>query len=263
MKIRQMKVAGGFYPSWENECKSMLETFYNQVETFYVDETIKAWVVPHAWWIYSWIVAMYTYKAIEQQADKLPSTILLCWPDHYIWMNKVLVGNYDFLETPFWQLQTDKEIINYLLKFSDYFTDAYLDYDQEHSIEVQLPFIKFLFWDKFKVVPLIFWWVNIVDIAQILDTLKEKVLFLVSSDLSHYLPYDEATKKDSITLDIFINKKLEKLHLVDACWIYPWGMVSILAKKYNWEAKLLKYLNSWDTAWDKSAVVGYSSVIYY
>jgi len=42
MKIRQMKVAGGFYPSWENECKSMLETFYNQVETFYVDETIKA-----------------------------------------------------------------------------------------------------------------------------------------------------------------------------------------------------------------------------
>jgi len=265
MKIRPMKVVDAFYPGDPAILKQMLDYFFKNIESFKVDN-IKAGVSPHAGYVYSWQVAAYTYEAIRQNLDNIPKTIFVMSPDHYIWMNKVLVWNYDELETPFGNLKVDKGIVNELLEnFPSLFTDEYLAYDQEHAQETQYPFLKYIFWsqsDEFKIVPLIFWQVDIMQIATVLENYAWKAFFLVSSDLSHYKPYDQAIEIDKRTLDILVNKKLDQLNLADACGIFPWWTLVLLATKFSWEWKLLKYLNSWDTAWDKSKVVGYASVVY-
>lgn len=265
MKIRPMKVADAFYPADPGILKQMLDHFFTNIEPFKT-ENIKAWVVPHAWYIYSGQVAAYTYEAIKQNLDNIPKNVFILSPDHYIWMNKVLVWNYDEVQTPFWNLKVNKTIVNELLEsFPNLFTDEFLAYDKEHAQETQYPFLKYILqarWDEFSIVPLIFGQVDVMQVSVILENYIGKAFFLVSSDLSHYHSYEEAQKLDSKTLDILINKKIQELNLADACWIFPWASLVLLAKKYNWEGKLLKYMNSWDTAWDKSQVVGYASVIY-
>jgi AmmeMemoRadiSam system protein B len=260
-----MKVADAFYPADPVVLKQMLDYFFSNVEPFKI-ENIKAWVSPHAGYVYSGQVAAYTYEAIRQNLDNIPKTIFVMSPDHYIGMNKVLLGNYDELETPFWNLKVNKKVVTELLEnFPSLFTDEYLMYDQEHAQETQYPFLKYILGDKsneFKIVPLIFGQVDIMQVATVLENYVWKAFFLISSDLSHYKPYEEAIQVDERTLDILINKKLEELNFADACGIFPWWTLVLLAKKFNWEGKLLKYLNSWDTAWDKSKVVGYASVIY-
>ena len=264
MKTRSMSVAGSFYPANPTILKEMLDNFFANVKDFQVSN-IKAWVTPHAWYIYSGQVAAYTYEAIRQNLDNIPKNIFVLSPDHYIWMNKILVWNYDELETPFWNLKVNKTIVEELLEYNDIFTDKFLDYDKEHAQETQYPFLKYILGnksDEFNIIPLIFWQVDIVKVSEILEKYLWKAFFLVSSDLSHYKPYDEAIQIDEKTLNILINKDLQNLSKADACGIFPWGSLEILASKYNWNAKILKYLNSWDTAWDKNAVVGYASVIY-
>ena len=263
MKIRPMKVADAFYPADPVILKQMLDYFFQNIEPFEVKNITSA-VAPHAGYVYSWQVAAYTYEAIRQNLDQIPKTIFIMSPDHYIWMNKVLVGNYDAVETPFGLLNVDKEIVNELLE-NPLFTDEFLPYDQEHAQETQYPFLKYILGDRsdeFKIVPLIFWQVDIAQVAKVLEKYVGKAFFLVSSDLSHYHPYEEAVEIDSRTLDILINKKIDQLNLADACGIFPWGTLVLMAYKFGWEGKLLKYMNSWDTAWTKDQVVGYASVVY-
>ena len=265
MKIRHMKVADAFYPADPAVLKKMLNYFFSNIKPFKV-KNIKASVAPHAGYVYSGQVAAYTYEAIRQNLENIPKTIFIMSPDHYIGMNKVLVWNYDELETPFGNLKVDTKIVNELLEnFPNLFTDEFLVYDQEHAQETQYPFLKYILGnrsDEFKIVPLIFWQVDIIQIASVLEKYVWKAFFLVSSDLSHYHPYDEAVDLDTKTLDILTNKKLEEINLADACGIFPWWTLTILAKKFNWKWEILAYANSSDTTWDKSKVVGYASVIY-
>jgi len=265
MKIRQMKFAGAFYPADPVELKLMLDSFWENLEKFELKKPLKAGVSPHAGYIYSGQVAAYTYEAIRQNLDNIPKTIFIMSPDHYIGMNKVLVGNYDELETPFWNLKVDKDVCKSLLE-NDLFTDEYLDNEQEHAQETQYPFLKYILGDKsdeFKIVPLVFGQVDVVKIFEILDNYVNNSFFIVSSDLSHYHFYDAAVEKDQKSLDIIVNKKINEVNNLDACGIFPLISLLLLANKYNWTGKLLKYLNSWDTAWDKIQVVGYGSVVYY
>ncbi len=265
MKIRPMKVADVFYPADSKVLKEMLDYFFTNIEPFKL-ESIKAGVAPHAGYVYSWQVAAYTYEAIRKNIDNIPKTIFIMSPDHYIWMNKVLVWNYNGVETPFWNLKVDKNIVNELLEnFPSLFTDEFLSYDQEHAQETQYPFLKYVLWEKsdeFKIVPLIFGQVDVMQIAAVFENYVWKAFFLVSSDLSHYHSYEEAKQLDMKTIDIMINEKLDQINQADACGIYPWASLVLLAKKLNWKWELLKYMNSWDTAWDKNKVVGYASIIY-
>ena len=268
MKIRPMKVSDAFYPADPKILKEMLDYFFEN--TGLQDKNrisgLKGAVSPHAWYVYSWQVAAYTYEAIRQNLENIPKTIFIMSPDHYIWMNKVLVWNYDEVETPFGNLKVDKQIVNELLEnFPNLFTDEFLAYDQEHAQETQYPFLKYILWensDNFKIVPLIFGQVDVVQIAAVLENYVWKAFFLVSSDLSHYHSYEKAQQLDMETIEIMVNEELEKINLADACGIFPWASLVLLAKKFNWKGQLLKYMNSWDTAWDKSKVVGYASVVY-
>ena len=262
--IRKLKVAWSFYPEDKEVLKSMLDNFFGEVKIPKINN-LKAMIVPHAGYIYSGLIASYSYKALKENLQNIWKNIFILTPDHYIWMNKVLVWNYDKLETPFWELNTNKDIINDLLSRDDIFTDEFLNIEKEHALETQLPFLKYILQEKsddFNIIPLIFWQVDVLKISSILEKYKDNSFFIISSDLSHYKNYDEAIETDKKSIEIILNKNLNKIWEIDACWIYPIATISLIAYKYNWNTKLLKYLNSWDTAWDKNHVVWYSSIIY-
>lgn len=106
---------------------------------------------------------------------------------------------------------------------------------------------------------------NPIEVGKILFELskKEEMFFIVSSDLSHFMEYSNAVQTDEDTLHDFIEKDIDKIvHEADACGIHPRLALTQIAIQAKWTPELLKYLNSGDTAGDKSRVVGYGSVIY-
>jgi len=155
-----------------------------------------------------------------------------------------------------------KKLIN---EYPDYFSFIPAAFEQEHSYEVQLPFLqyisKFKFSNlKFKILPLVFGNVNPIEIGNILFELskKEEIFFIVSSDLSHFMTYDSAVKIDEETINDFVDKDIDKIvHEAEACGIHPRLALTQIAIQAKWKPELLKYLNSGDTAGDKSRVVGY------
>lgn len=265
---RKTTVAWIFYPSDKNELKWLINNFMDNISTAEKIKDLKAVVCPHAWYIYSWQVAAYSYKTIQDNLDSISKkTIILLCPSHFVSLNKVAVWLYDELETPLGNLCVNKKLWDELINsYPDYFTENFEAFEQEHSLEVQLPFLKYIFWEKdIKILPLIFWWVDFKEIWKMLDLFykREDLFFIVSSDLSHYKKYNEATTIDLNTLTTFLTtNSLIIAESADACWIYPWITLNEIATLNNWNPKLLKYLNSWDTAWDRDRVVGYASVIY-
>jgi AmmeMemoRadiSam system protein B len=268
MLTRKVSVGGVFYPWDENELRWIIGDFIDNVPVSEKITNLKAVVCPHAWYIYSWQVAAYSYKAILDNIDAISNkTIVLLCPSHFFSLNKVAVWLYDELETPLWNLKVNKKLWEKLVRdYPDYFMENLSVFENEHSLEAQLPFLKYILWNRnVKILPLIFWWVNFNEIWKILNLLynSENLFFIVSSDLSHYKLYNDAKSVDYSTLDTFLTMDSTIIaESADVCWIYPWITLNEIANSNNWNIKILKYLNSWDTGWDKNRVVGYASVIY-
>ena len=268
MLIRKQTVANMFYPWDKRELLIMLNDFFNNTFIKWNNTFIKAVVCPHAWYVYSWETATYSYKIIKENWNDIKKkTIVLLCPSHYVNFGKVSVWLYDELETPLWNIKVDKKLWKKLInKFPEKFISDLTPHEKEHSLEVQLPFLKFIAWkDNFKVLPLVFWQTNPIEVWSILSgILKEEDIFLiVTSDLSHYENYTEAKQKDQITINNFLSLNTDNIILCSkACWINPWLALNEIARQNNWTPKLINYMNSWDTAWNKDKVVGYASVAY-
>jgi AmmeMemoRadiSam system protein A len=137
----------------------------------------------------------------------------------------------------------------------------------EHSVEVVLPYLQY-FLKKFEIVPVVLGRGR--DLAEkvtaALDPLLDQTtLFVASSDLSHYLPYQEAVAKDRETIEMILNLKANELIKREnaACGKIPILVVINMARRHNWHPVLLHYSNSGDTAGDRSRVVGYTAIAFY
>lgn len=268
MVTREMAVSNLFYSADKYYLEKKFRDFFSWIKSIFIPRKPKALVCPHAGYIYSWQVASYSYKLLEHDLGKIPHTIVLLCPSHYVNFKWVSVWLYDMLKTPFWDLEVDKLLAEKLLNdYPEHFTLNYKANNGEHSMEVQLPFLKYIIKDKnFKILPLIFWYSDPVIIWWILDEISKKypLFYIVSSDLSHYMPYENAVKMDKKTINSFLSEDTQKIvNNAEACWVYPWLALNEIASRNKWQAKLLKYQNSWDTAWGKEQVVGYASLAYF
>ncbi len=130
----------------------------------------------------------------------------------------------------------------------------------EHSLEVQLPFLQRTLHD-FRIVPVIFGQVDSHKVAEkLLPFLDDQTLIVVSTDLSHYHPYDEAKALDTRSVAAICDLRGDRLTSDDACGYA--GVVTLIdiARRKGWKTRLLDYRNSGDTAGNKSAVVGYAAI---
>jgi AmmeMemoRadiSam system protein B len=133
----------------------------------------------------------------------------------------------------------------------------------EHSLEVQLPFLQRLL-GEFAIAPFVVGDTNATAVAEVMNALwgGDETLVVVSSDLSHYLPYADAQRIDRASVEAI--RRLEPLrHFDQACGALPINGLVETARQRGLTAELLDLCNSGDTAGDKARVVGYAALAFY
>ncbi len=138
-----------------------------------------------------------------------------------------------------------------------------LAHAQEHSLEVQLPFLQALF-DDFSLLPLAVGMATPAMVAEVLERVwgSDETLIVVSSDLSHYLPYSEARRIDAQTAEEILALQAVIDHR-QACGATPVNGLLLAAQHHGLKATLVDLRNSGDTAGDRMRVVGYSAFAFY
>ena len=266
--IRHAAVAGAFYPDDEMELREMIEDYLSKAEEVKLKSRgkakLRALIVPHAGYIYSGPIAAYGYKLLANYKEQVKDVIVI-GPSHYAGFRGACEAGFDIWETPLGRVKSEsiKNKLNASAKqMLASYPQAHLP---EHSIEVQLPFLQTVLGNEFVFHPILCGDVSPLSLVNAIeDAVNDETILIVSSDLSHYLTYDNAVKTDKVA-----NASIPKLDMErfesrgDACGKTPILVLMHLAKKKGWKGKLLNYRNSGDTAGDKIRVVGYGCYAFY
>jgi hypothetical protein len=281
--IRQPAVAGQFYPADADGLKSMIDGYLDEVKTSPTpllgkEGNIRAIMAPHAGYVFSGSVAAYGYKRLEGQ--KVDTVVIIC-NSHTAYFEGIAIDDNDAWKTPLGEVEVDKELAERLVNADSSIKYNNAAHKDEHSLEVQLPFLQIVLSGNFKIVPILFG--NTYDdgykklAAALAENLGENDLVVISTDMSHYPSYEDANRIDKETLEKikFGNilelerhiKKVESESISNEqtllCGIDGVKTIMSLADGLNWTAEVLKYANSGDTPYgDKESVVGYGAIVY-
>ena len=256
-KVRRAAVAGTFYPSSREELNRTVEDFLSEVETPKSQKFPKGLIVPHAGYIYSGPIAATAYAILKPFASQIRRVILL-GPAHRFPVRGLALSDAEWFETPLGNVEVDLEATRQISKLSQV-KSSLPAHESEHSLEVQLPFLQKVLTD-FKVVPLVVGDARPESVAEVVEMLWGglETIFVVSSDLSHYLPYELARKTDRQTVDEILKFDVPIAHDC-ACGATPINGFLVAAQKHHLKGELLDLRNSGDTAGDRRQVVGYSA----
>jgi len=131
---------------------------------------------------------------------------------------------------------------------------------KEHSVQNQIPFLQRLN-KNIEILPLVVGDISLKEAGEIAKQFasEKDVLFVFSSDLSHFFPYNEAVRRDMETISIIEKLDIKQASRMDACGRMPLLIMMQLCKLKGWKPKLIEYKNSGDVTGDKNSVVGYAS----
>jgi AmmeMemoRadiSam system protein B len=256
MRIRPPAVAGMFYPGDVAELRRVILGSFDHARVTGALRP-KALIVPHAGYVYSGPVAASAYALLEPLRAVIRRVILL-GPVHRVWVPGLALPGVDAFATPLGTIPLDQAAIATIADLPQVEISA-AAHAQEHSLEVHLPFLQSVLAD-FTLVPLAVGEATPEEVAQVLDRLwdGQETLIVVSSDLSHFLPYAEAERSDHATAQAIL--RLDS-HLGggQACGAYPINGLMLAARRRGMTVHLLDLRNSGDTAGDHSRVVGYGA----
>lgn len=279
MQVKEPAVANKFYPGNPHILKQNILEYLAEAETSeevreaLKGRAVKAVIVPHAGYMYSGPVAAYGHGVLRGLDRGKMWKVLLIGPSHYV----PLIGAAPYgdgkWKTPLGEVKTMD--VRYEIGggngatiFDPIGNELLMTvpeaYGEEHSLEVQVPFLQTVL-KNFVLYPIVLGEVRPDYLAEKLAGFAEgeDSVIVCSSDLSHYLPYDEAVKVDRGTVAGIVSMNLDKVIAEgDACGIKGILTVMFLAEKLGWKPVLLDYRNSGDTAGDKSSVVGYASIAF-
>ena len=269
--IRPPAVAGTFYTSDPEALSAQINDFVSNVPSKTVPGKVVALISPHAGYVYSGQVAAYAYKLIKGLTF---DTVVVIAPSHRIPFRGASIYSKGAYQIPIGLIPVDTELAQQLIKQDPTISYVREAHTQEHSLEVQLPFLKVMLGD-FKLLPIVMGYCNFSTCAAISETiykgLKGKnVLIVASSDLSHFNPYNKAVDVDKIVINHVNNFDPEALYQdissgkCEDCGATHMVATMLLAKKLGaTNSELLFYANSGDVTGDKSGVVGYMSAVLY
>lgn len=219
----------------------------------------KALIVPHAGYIYSGPVAASAYARLRPLRDIIRRVVLL-GPVHRVAVRGLALPGAQAFETPLGRIPVDHAAVSRLfdLPMHQITTNA-AAHALEHSLEVQLPFLQQVLGD-FKIVPLAVGDATPDEAAEVIEALwgGAETLIVVSSDLSHYLPYQAAQHIDKQTCEEIVRLQTLASH-EQACGATPVNGLLLVARRHHLRPQLLDLRNSGDTAGDREHVVGYAA----
>lgn len=225
-----------------------------------------ALVAPHAGYAYSGPVAAHAYKELAE--DGVVDTAVILGPNHTGYGYPVSVWTGGSWETPLGEVRIDEEFAHKILgEVIEADGTAHL---YEHSIEVQLPWLQYLY-GEVKIVPVTMLVQDIETartVGKAISRTGDNIIIVASSDFTHYEPHSVAAEKDKSMIEAIINLDEEMLYehrealRCTMCGYGPVAAAIVAAKEMKAKrADLLKYASSGDTTGDFSAVVGYGSIV--
>jgi len=247
-----------FYPGDASELTRMLDAMLAVASSNHADSP-KALIVPHAGYIYSGPTAAMAYATLDRQRIR---RVVLLGPVHRVPVRGLVLPDADAFATPLGIIPLDTTGMQAIEGLPQVSRNA-LAHQQEHSLEVQLPFLQRCL-DTFTLLPLAVGDATHEEVAGVLDAVwgGEETLILISSDLSHYHHYIEARRIDVLTADTIRHLHFP-LHHEQACGATPVNGLLQLAAQKDMTCLQLDLRNSGDTAGDKEGVVGYGSFAFY
>ena len=280
MKIRYPAVAGSWYAGTSDGLRHQLkELFTHQLGPGSLPSPIKegarnivGLVVPHAGYMASGPIAAHAYHYLAN--DGKPEVIVIFGPNHTGRGSALSIMNEGSWRTPLGDVEIDSKIANRVVQSCNIIDIDDRAHVYEHSIELQLPFLQYLYGSGFKFVPICFMMQDLLSSREIgkavASVLRGKNgLIIASSDLTHYEPQERAEKKDQIAIDAALMMDEERYYnSVESYGISTCGygpvIAAITASKELGakKAELLCYGTSGDVLGDRSAVVGYASIAF-
>jgi AmmeMemoRadiSam system protein B len=279
-KIRRPCQAGAFYAGTAESLKRQIENcFLHKLGPREIPEIVKVGtrritglICPHAGYMFSGPVAAHAYYKLA--LDGKPDVVVLFGPNHTGYGSALAVMNEGFWRTPLGDVEVDGELADQIVRES-----SIVDVDDsahrfEHSIEVQLPFLQYLYGSDFKIVPICFSMQDLSSAREVGEAVAtvlagKNAVIIASSDMTHYEPQESAERKDKMALEAVKAMDEDKLysvieaHRVSACGYGPIAALIATAKILGVkEAKLLCYKTSGDVSGDYSSVVGYAAVCF-
>lgn len=258
--VRAPAVAGAFYPGAASALQAQVAAMLSAAAPSRPRRP-KALVAPHAGYVYSGPIAANAYALLAAFRNDY-SRVVLLGPAHRAYVRGLALPAAEAFATPLGEIPLDREAIAAIrhlpqVCISD---DAHA---LEHSLEVHLPFLQQVL-GEFTLVPLAVGEATAEHVAEVLGLLwgDDRTLIVISSDLSHYLPYAQARTTDEHTARMVLGMAPQLNHQ-QACGATPVNGLLLEARRRGLRPELLDLRNSGDTAGDKSRVVGYASFAFY
>ncbi|MBI2953054.1 MAG: AmmeMemoRadiSam system protein B [Chloroflexi bacterium] len=282
--VRRPAVAGAFYANSESKLRAQVEWCFrhpfgpgalpilgndlgNDVDS---PRKLRALVNPHAGYLYSGPVAAHGFQ--EAARDGKPDVVVIVGPNHRGIGAPIAIGRSDAWQTPLGEVALDVELGTHIMGATPGAQFDDLAHKMEHSVELQLPFLQYLFGDAFRIVPVVVLTQNLVACAALGHAIASaasgrNVLIIATTDFTHYETNDIAAYKDHIALECILHMQGQRLfeaicdHSISMCG--PGPVAAAIAACEQMGATggtLLRYATSGDVTDSVGPVVGYASV---
>ncbi len=276
VRRRRPAVAGAFYEGSRERLLTQIEECFTSVhgagpvERKWSEKRVPALICPHAGYMYSGPVASHAYGALTRYSR--PESVIIFGPNHYGIGTMVSLLPDGVWQTPLGDVPIDGELSRQLVEAGDVFFVDEESHRREHSIEVQLPFLQYIYGD-FSFVPVCIndqSYETCVAIgeaaAKVVD--GRNILMIASTDFTHYEPHEKVLKKDRLALEMIERLDVKGMYNVieeKGITMCGYGAVAALltaAKTLGARsARVLKQATSGDTGGDYSSVVGYAACL--
>lgn len=278
IKVRHPSKAGAFYAGKRGLLRKQVEEcFLHELGPGRIPEIedsgprrVVGLISPHAGYPFSGPIAAHAYYKLA--LDGKPELVVLFAPNHTGRGSALAAMNEGVWRTPLGDVEVDTESADRIIQKSGIVDIDDVAHRYEHSIEVQLPFLQYLYNSKFKIVPICFSMQDLSTsrevgeaVAQVLD--GKNGVIIASSDMTHYEPQEDVERKDELLLDAVEAMDVPQMystiqsHQISACGYGPIASLITAAKRLQaTKVKMLSYQTSGDVTGDYSSVVGYASV---
>lgn len=253
---RPAAAAGRFYPGSPVQLRAMLDRLLAEAETPPVPKPLVGLVVPHAGFVYSGPTAAVAYrKLLGERFDR----VVLLGPAHFVPVAGMATTSAARWHTPLGSVEIDTDSVERLAEAGVPANDA--ANEPEHSLEVQLPFLQCVMREPWTLVPVLVGHADAFEVASAIGPrlADPGTVLVVSTDLSHYLPYEVARQRDALTSRRITSISPDLIGDYDACGCYALRGSLALAAERGWRVSRLDMRNSGDTAGSKDRVVGYGA----